>query len=339
MRLIHLIEGMPLSLARKAMGWTNGETPHQDIFDRNRSRTKNGKKDRIYFPLKVGEGVPDKSEFGTANKILSFIHNPYGSVWPLFPEVTEDCRRYPETMLASLTQQAQDHYLQGLVRVKSDGTKVRTVRIGKLLQHQILVFRKLVEMGELEPNVYLRTIGARTALAKELLEQALAMKQLYDTDSLRNGTKLGKDRLWVVISRHPYDVASMSTGRGWTSCTNLDGEKNSPEAKYVPLYVEHKSLIAYLIKKGDWNIQQPVSRIMINVHTSKSGQMILVPSEDTYGFASDIFEEFVKKWCHQMNIKKPDGAYASSTTAQYPSAYEKYRGNYRRISRDDFNLS
>jgi hypothetical protein len=72
--------------------------------------------------------------------------------------------------------------------------------------------------------------------------------------------KTENEPLMVVISRHPYDIAGMSTGRDWSSCMNLDIGKNS---KYVPIDIKNGTIIAYLVYASDKNIEHPIGRVLI----------------------------------------------------------------------------
>jgi hypothetical protein len=77
------------------------------------------------------------------------------------------------------------------------------------------------------------------------------LNALGETDLLqkyaRRATEKG-DNLKVVICRHPYDIAAMSTGTSWTSCMNLDtGCYN----EHVPLMIDDGALAAYVIDMND----------------------------------------------------------------------------------------
>lgn len=75
---------------------------------------------------------------------------------------------------------------------------------------------------------------------------------------------------YIVISRHPYDLAGMSTGRGWTSCMHLEtGGYN----RYVPQSIAAGGLIAYLCDKDDKNIKNPKGRVLIKPYTKKHESM------------------------------------------------------------------
>jgi hypothetical protein len=70
---------------------------------------------------------------------------------------------------------------------------------------------------------------------------------------------------YIVFSKHRYDVAGMSTGRGWTSCMNLYSGIN---AQYIQHDVRGGTLVAYLVRNDDLNIENPVARIAIKPFVS-----------------------------------------------------------------------
>lgn len=70
---------------------------------------------------------------------------------------------------------------------------------------------------------------------------------------------------YIVFSKHRYDVAGMSTGRGWTSCMNLYSGIN---AHYVQHDVKAGTLVAYLVRNDDLNIKNPVARVAIKPFVS-----------------------------------------------------------------------
>lgn len=85
-------------------------------------------------------------------------------------------------------------------------------------------------------------------------------KKAFDSDpnrkSLVNATR-GKKL--ICVSMHPYDIAGMSTDRGWVSCMNLHDGSNK---RYVKDDVKHGTLIAYLIDPEDRNINKPIARVL-----------------------------------------------------------------------------
>lgn len=116
----------------------------------------------------------------------------------------------------------------------------------------------------------------------------------FNTDPKRNAARLHGD-LSVVVSRHPYDVAGMSTGRGWTSCMDLD--RGYEERHHLKHDVHEGTHVAYLVRGNDHNIENPVARIALKPHTSLDGShTVLRPEDKTYGGAASSFGHTVHKW-------------------------------------------
>ena len=102
------------------------------------------------------------------------------------------------------------------------------------------------------------------------------------------------DNLLVVISRHPYDIIGMSTGRGWSTCHDLNDQKYGGKHLHgLKGDLGNKTLVAYLIRDNDLNINNPISRVVIR----KSWWDInLYPDQKCYGTIVPEFQEFVNKW-------------------------------------------
>ena len=104
--------------------------------------------------------------------------------------------------------------------------------------------------------------------------------ELYNMYMTRESAKEG---LVLVLSKHPYDIAGMSTGRGWRSCMNLVNGQYNP---YVVYSIKGNVLIAYLCKEEDTtdiidskgvhhkndkiNIQHPLGRVLIKPYFKKN---------------------------------------------------------------------
>ena len=138
------------------------------------------------------------------------------------------------------------------------------------------------------------------------------LKNEMDADPIRSGTKAKGKK--VVISRHGIDLGGVSTGRGWTSCKNLEGGINS---RYVLTEVEVGSLVAYLIEADDLNIQKPISRLSIAVYVNEKDptKILLYPEPRGYGnYNKKDFFDFVLKWVKNFNkhLNPSEGNYKKS---------------------------
>ena len=159
-------------------------------------------------------------------------------------------------------------YTQG-VAYKSSDTRKQPVRIGKILS------------------------DTRLGIPSEI-------KQKFDHDPSRSAYK--SDKL-VVISRHPYDIAGMSTDRGWTSCMNLhNGEKH----EYVAADVKQGTIVAYLINRNDTNITKPIARVLIKpfINIDNPSEVALGVEERVRGTASPKFASTVVNWANKINASK-----------------------------------
>lgn len=93
--------------------------------------------------------------------------------------------------------------------------------------------------------------------------------KLFETDKNRQCSRI--ENIKIIICRHPYDVAGMTTGRGWTSCLRFDN------TQFVPLLINEISagtIIAYIIHPKDTNIKNPISRILIKPYINKHNNII-----------------------------------------------------------------
>ena len=98
--------------------------------------------------------------------------------------------------------------------------------------------------------------GKQSFRIGKLLKDNVYLLSRFQTDPTRF-----TEKMLIVISRQPDDLARMSTGRqGWQSCLSANGIY----AHYLPRQIENGALIAYLTTKNDPDLNKPVSRVLIN---------------------------------------------------------------------------
>lgn len=157
--------------------------------------------------------------------------------------------------------------------------------------------------GEENRQIRIGKILNRTGASNDLFQK-------FDKDPARQGIKLNEHH--IVISRHPHDVAAMSSGQNWESCQTLkqtinhkksDGstvkvaQDRGSRAEMVPGIIASGAHIAYLVKDPK-DIDKhfgPLSRITLNAFNSESGHSILRPSEE-YGERYAGFQDTMKRW-------------------------------------------
>lgn len=132
----------------------------------------------------------------------------------------------------------------------------------------------------------------------------LTYAQAYAADPVRAAAKKDKQ---IVITRNPYDVAGMSTNRGWTSCMNLEQGSNR---HYVKHDIAQGTLTAYLCTKDDDGIHRPIGRINLKRFEHLSSRHAIYRPEDAhYGSIPTSFPQRVHEWAQQNYPEKDAGIY------------------------------
>lgn len=133
---------------------------------------------------------------------------------------------------------------------------------------------------------------------------------------------------FVVISRHPYDVAGMSTDRGWTSCMDIeDGSKRH----YVLSDVRSGTIIAYVVRPTDKNINNPVGRVLIKpfVNIGDDHDIVLIRENKVYGTNVPGFLATVDAWLEKVNghkqgfYRRAPGLYSDNSKDVHAPGYEE----------------
>jgi ribosomal protein S16 len=154
---------------------------------------------------------------------------------------------------------------------------------------------------------YLKGIASKTENGRvrqikigKLLSPSTA--QVFANDPVRGATR--KSTQLVVISRHPYDIAGMSTDRGWRSCMNLREKGNNKH--FVPIDIKAGTIIAYLINANDKNINSPQARMLIKPFVNILGnhEIALGIEDKIYGTAPPEFSKTVSAWVDKINSSR-----------------------------------
>lgn len=124
---------------------------------------------------------------------------------------------------------------------------------------------------------------------------------------------------YVVISHNSDDIINMSTGRNWTSCTNIiEGAMSD-----VP-YCEaaEGGFIAYLIKEDDLNVENPISRVLIRRFDSALGESIALMEQTSYGQHNKRFLDIVQEWINSKQGEIKTEEYFMMGGVDYSDTYE-----------------
>jgi hypothetical protein len=170
-----------------------------------------------------------------------------------------------------------DRYKQGIAHHLSDSDKKRSLKIGKILEAQ---------------------------------KAPVKIKQAYINDPYRSASKSHLD---TTISRHPYDVAGMSTDRGWDSCLDMDKGVYKKDLHHE---IENGTHVAYLHHKTDPSISHPVARVALRPFEHPGHKTILRADLKVYGTSNPEFHKNVKDWAEHVFPAKPNVIYKRN-----PSVY------------------
>lgn len=128
----------------------------------------------------------------------------------------------------------------------------------------------------------------------------------------------------VVVSRHPYDIAGMSTDRGWTSCMDMYHGGDH----FMMNDIKEGTIIAYLIKKEDPNIEHPLARTIIRPYINSETSDIILHAEEIHGTYVSGFMETVKKWLDSFqSIKSGKYELHCNLYKNSISTFIKFTGN------------
>jgi hypothetical protein len=118
----------------------------------------------------------------------------------------------------------------------------------------------------------------------------------------------------IIVSRHGYDIAGMSTGRSWKSCMRLpvNGKDGGEHYANIKDDIKYGTLVAYLVDSKDVNINKPFARVLIKPftqgdHTIWHPESVVYPRLSVYfDFQKDL-TKLVSSWMQSLQV--PDGIY------------------------------
>ena len=287
-------EAIALSTAKKK--YTSKQSPHYQNPS-EKVKVLFGDKHRLVFPIEITD-LDEAKNHQLFEKIRDFLESKNYSL------------------------ESFSDYVKGVTYQNKNGkpdTK-NPMKIGRVLE-------KEEPLGEIEINQ--RTVDPSTGEVKR-------EKKIVPGKPLAHEFKMDPTRLqgknFVVISRHPYDIAGMSTDRNWTSCMDLGPkieykgrkEEHGLHSDYVKEDIASGSLIAYLVSDkdrtpgGDLAIRRPIGRILMKPFVSEDGKSIAYSVGKIYGAGGEAFKSFVTKWAEDLNGKL-EGEYKL-----HPNLYNDY---------------
>lgn len=321
MRIWEIMESLPISMVKPYMGaWDRRY--HDDLFNRFRRYWQDDRGYRIIYPFQARiTTVDDESNQAVMERVCRTLNTlvemtMLEEFWKAGPAY----RFLPMWKRPDDFESGWRKYHQGYTEGVIAGQ-----RIGKILQKSLTYLTKvkgdlalrLEENPKLEKDIGFSILSDKI---DELSNSLPALLKDFNEDPYRKEDFTGQE-LQIVISRHPYDIAGMSTDRGWTSCTNLiDGQKKH----YVMGFVKSHILIAYLCRKGDDDIRNPIARINLTVFVNPDDpkDYVLFQTDDSiYGQPSSMFLKKIKAMLRVVNGSKADTLYCGLPDEPYFSQY------------------
>lgn len=153
------------------------------------------------------------------------------------------------------------------------------------------------------------TAGKQNYKIGKLLKDNSQLSELFRTDP----TRLPSNR-FLVLSRHPYDIARASNDRGWISC--LDPNHESSQINTLKNMTLHGGVICYLVTEQDLNISNPLCRTILMPHQTNHGETVLLPDLKSYGIQDVAFDRMSHEIADLLNQGKKSGQ-----TSHYPDIY------------------
>lgn len=199
-----------------------------------------------------------------------------------------------------LNHTSDNVYLDSVIQVEV-GDVLRS------LNYTLIDYKKgLCKKDGDEKNVY--KVGK--VLNKNNAEYTL---KRFNEDMIRSNVNLNLDELEVVISYNPFDIAMMSTGRGWSSCMRYKIGEFSDFAKHIHDDISCGMLVAYLIHKDDKKIHNPKARMLLKPYKNfNTGETYYIPAGMVYGLTLESFKNTLQEWLDEWQPEKEDVLYVNS---------------------------
>jgi hypothetical protein len=160
---------------------------------------------------------------------------------------------------------------------------------------------KLNQAVQVENNKRVIRISKLLAKNPELLKD-------FTLDDTRANTRAGSD-FSIVLTSNYEDVAGMSFDRCWTnSCLDIQSGQNK---KYVKNEVQQGTVVAYLIKSDDLNVEEPLGRVNIKPYYNfkEENEIIYVLDHRVYGNVPDekLFKSIISSYLKEKQEIKIGG--------------------------------
>lgn len=153
------------------------------------------------------------------------------------------------------------------------------------------------------------------------------LKRKFVNDPTR-ATKKNSD-LEVAISYHPHHVAGMSTDRGWSSCMDMAGGCNN---HYLEHDIKHGTHVAYLVRKDDKDIDDPIARINLKPFVHKKTEEGFYKAETHARHREEHVKDLYNEQIAKEGKKFVDFAVSPDENSHYAIAKNEKTGKHELLA-------
>ncbi len=132
-------------------------------------------------------------------------------------------------------------------------------------------------------------------------------------DAFNNDKTRAPSGMNIIITRDPYEVAGMATGKTYKSCMKLPEHTDDPDEglnyEHIQHDLKHQNLAVYLNHSDDNDIDNARSHIMLKRYTNKEGHDIWRPTKLVHGDQIEGFHKAVTDFAENNWPAKPGSRY------------------------------
>jgi hypothetical protein len=255
----------------------------------------------IPFPKTKHGMVPSEllnydEDFNTSRELSEFMQ----TIWKLERTITNILYRSGDKF-DSKYKQINNNMLSYYNFITGQNLKDqygRAVKVSKFIPYLVTTYYIVLNTWNSSDDGISKDVLSDEQLKSKIKEQT--NKLLADYDSIpevkifRQSSVSDHVQYYIVYSKHAYDIAGMSTDRGWTSCMNIYTGMNK---HYIQHDIKEGTIVAYLIKESDFNINNPTARLSIKpyVNIENPDDVFFQPETKIYGSAPGDFQSVVNK--------------------------------------------
>ncbi len=228
---------------------------------------------------------------------------------------------------------AAHRYTEGMGRIRiplgsldDDSAKPHSDVVGHLKQHGYDIdhetYRsglasKKIAVGNPEKGIPIqeKTVHKRIGAILQEIGAPDHIKRAFEKDPFRSGAKTNEYDM--ILSHNPEDVYGMSTGRGWTSCSQMRrGESGygGPASKHMREEISNHTHVAYLVPKGGNVDTEAIARTSFKKHHSIDGSHdTLIGDGTVYGTAPRGFASAAKREVEKLFPIRQNLVYQKNT--------------------------